>query len=55
MRVRKRALVSVFAHKGGRESGPDKGKRRLSAGPMNFRPIYLMNESLEGFHPQTVP
>lgn len=47
--------VSVIAYKSRRESEAYKGRHRLSAGRMNFRLIYLMNEPLEGIHPQTVP
>lgn len=53
--------VSVFVHKSRikrekeREGETYKGKHRLSAGPMNFRPMYVMNEPLEGIYPQTVP
>lgn len=49
------SVCLCVAHKSIRESETYKGRRRLSAGPMNFRPIYLMNEPLEGIHPQTVP
>lgn len=38
-----------------RERETYKGRHKLSAGLMNFRPIYLVNEPLEGIHPQTVP
>lgn len=52
-----RVYVCVCAHESRkkRESETYEGRHRLSAGPMNFRPIYLMNEPLEGIHPQTVP
>lgn len=50
-----RQVVCLHIKAGERERVRRKGRHRLSAGEMNLRPIYLMNEPLEGIHPQAVP